>query len=196
MLWYCGSEYQMKAFAWSLYQQWLSWVTPVHVYYCSNWGHIKAVNNLTREQICHAATLRPDVIVTSRDPNTMTTPAPTNDSDALMLPSPGSRVEDSTQAQIDELMQKAWVKQMCWALLLFVTMIIFLLEVNYVWRVSTAFSQHTLVTLVISRNLILWEVSTIGVQRRTENCDLYLLQLIHIPFAHQCRLEQNFFSTP
>lgn len=79
-------------------------------------------------------------LLTSPDNTTTTTPRPANASDVLMSPLLGSTVEDNTLAQIDALMQKAEVKQMCWALLLFVVMIISLLEVNYMYRVSTTFS--------------------------------------------------------
>lgn len=114
----------------------------MHLYHCSNWAHIKAVNNLTREQICQAVTLKPNAVMhlTSPDNNNMTTPRPADASDTHMSPSLGSTVEDNTLVQINALMQKAEVKQICWALLLFVVMIIILLEVNYVYRVSTTFS--------------------------------------------------------
>lgn len=113
----------------------------MHLYHCSNWAHIKAVNNLTREQICQAVTpqLNAMMHLTLPDNTTMTTPIPANDSDVNMSPTLGSMVKNNTLAQINALMQKAEVKQICWALLLFVVMIIFLLEVNYVYRVSKTF---------------------------------------------------------
>lgn len=77
--------------------------------------------------------------LTLPDNTTMTTPIPANDSDVNMSPTLGSMVKNNTLAQINALMQKAEVKQICWALLLFVVMIIFLLEVNYVYRVSKTF---------------------------------------------------------
>ncbi|KAK4296890.1 hypothetical protein Pmani_030647 [Petrolisthes manimaculis] len=97
--------------------------------YIDNWAHIEAISNLTREQICHVATMTP-----RPDNTTMTPPTPATESDTNMSSSPGGKVENSTIAQINTIMQKTEVKQRFWAFLLFVTLIIFLLEVNYIWR--------------------------------------------------------------